>query len=112
MSNIVLSKDADYLICLIYKYYLDLRDNGVSKSDAKTLGDSKNVHQNIIPEWSFADTDETCRELINKNLLDNRIYVDNYCGFMRLSDDGIIYMENRFKNGFSELTDFIAKFIP
>ena len=33
MSNITLSKDADYLICIIYKYYLELRDNGFSKSD-------------------------------------------------------------------------------
>lgn len=112
MNNIQLSKDADYLICLIYKYYLELRDNGFSKTDAKSLGDSHDVNEKIIPEWSFDDTDDTCRELIRKDLLDNRIYVDNYCGFMQLSDKGIIYMENRFKNGFKEVTDFIAKFIP
>lgn len=112
MSNIVLSKDADYLICLIYKNYLQLRKNGCSKSDAKILGNSQDVNTKIIPKWSFADTDDTCRELIKKQLLDNRIYVDNYCGYMSLSDEGIIYMENRFKNGLIEVTDFIAKFIP
>ena len=112
MSNIVLSKDADYLICLIYKYYLELHNNGISKSDAKKLGDSHDVNNKIIPKWSFEDTDDTCRELIKKGLLDNRIYVDNFCGFMQLSDEGIIYMENRFKNGLKEITDFIAKFIP
>ena len=112
MSNIVLSKDADYLICLIYKYYLELRDNGFSKSDAKSLGDSPDIQQKIIPEWSLEDTDDTCRELIRKGFLDNRLYIDNRCGYMRLSDEGIIYMENRFKNGFKEVTDFIAKFIP
>jgi len=26
MSNIQLSKDANYLICIIYKYYLELHD--------------------------------------------------------------------------------------
>ena len=112
MSNIQLSKDADYLICLIYKRYIEIRDNGISKSDAKTIGDSHDVHKNIVPEWSFEDTDDTCRELINKGLLDNRIYVDDICGYMSLSDDGIVYMENRFKNGLKEITDFIAKFIP
>lgn len=112
MSDIQLSRDADYLICLIYKRYLELHDNGICKSDAKSIGDSHDVHQNIVPEWSFEDTDDTCRELINNGLLDNRIYMDNYCGYMNLSDNGIIYMENRFKNGFKELTDFIAKFIP
>lgn len=112
MSEIVLTKDADYLICLIYKYYLELRQNGISKSEAKSLGSSRDVNTDIIPEWSFNDTDDTCRELINKNLLTNRIYMDNYCGYMTLSDEGIIYMENRFKNGFKQLTDFIAKFIP
>ena len=112
MSDIQLSKDADYLICLIYKHYLELRDNGISKSDAKILGNSQEVNQNIIPEWSLEDTDDTCRELIKNDLLDNRIYMDNYCGYMNLSDNGIVYMENRFKNGFKEVTDFIAKFIP
>lgn len=112
MSDIQLSKDADYLICLIYKYYLELRDNGIPKSDAKILGDSQNVNQNIIPEWSFEDTDDTCRELIKKKLLDNRIYMDNYCGYMNLSDDGIIYMENRFKNGLKEVIKFLTNFIP
>lgn len=112
MSNIQLSKDADYLICLIYKHYLELRNNGISKSNAKTIGDSHDAHQNIIPEWSFEDVDDTCRELIKKGLLDNRVYVDNICGYMSLSDNGIVYMENRFKNGFKEVVDFISKFIP
>ena len=70
MSDIQLSKDADYLICLIYKHYLELRDNGISKSDAKILGNSQEVNQNIIPEWSLEDTDDTCRELIKNDLLD------------------------------------------
>lgn len=112
MSNIQLSKDADYLICLIYKHYLELRDNGISKSDSKVLGDSQKVNQDIIPEWSFEDTDDTCRELINKGLLDNRIYVDNICGSMSLSDNGIVYMERRLGNKISKIIDYISKLKP
>ena len=29
-----------------------------------------------------------------------------------VEDPAIIYMENRFKNGLKEVTDFISKFIP
>ena len=29
-----------------------------------------------------------------------------------ITDDGIIYLENRFKNNMQEATDFITKFIP
>lgn len=50
MSEILLSRDADYLICLIYKYYLDLHDNGIPKSQAKLLGSSENINNNIIPD--------------------------------------------------------------
>ena len=112
MSDIQLSKDADYLICLIYKRYIEMRNNGISKSDAKTIGDSHDAHENIVPEWSFEDTDDTCRELINKGLLDNRIYVDDICGYMSLSDDGIVYMENRLGNKISKIIDYISKLKP
>lgn len=33
-------------------------------------------------------------------------------GDFLLTNNAIIYMEKRFKNGLIELTDFIAKFIP
>ena len=112
MSDIQLSRDADYLICLIYKRYLELHDNGICKSDAKSIGDSHDVHQNIVPEWSFEDTDDTCRELINNGLLDNRIYMDNICGSMSLSDNGIVYMERRLGNKISKIINYISKLKP
>ena len=108
MSNIQLSKDADYLICLIYKYYLELHDNGISKSQARFLGSSESINHNIIPEWSFDDVDDTCRELDRANLL-SIMYADNICYKIILNDDAIIYMENRFKNGLSDLLDYFQK---
>lgn len=108
MNSIELSKDADALICLIYKHYLELRSAGNSKSTAKLLDSSKDIHKNIIPEWSFEDVDDTCRELHRQNLL-NISYYDDICAIVELTDNGIVYMENRFSNKFKNLLDYIDK---
>ena len=46
-------------------------------------------------------------ELKNNDFI--KLYIE---GSFILTSNAIIYMENRFKNGLVELTDFIAKFIP
>lgn len=107
MSNLKLSKDADALICLIYKHYLDLRNDGISKSEAKLLGSSENLNTIIIPEWSFDDVDDTCRELDRANFL-SIIYASDTCSEIFLTDDGIVYMENRFQDKIKNLIDYIA----
>lgn len=71
MSNIQLSRDADYLICQIYKYYLELRDNGISKSEAKSIKSLEDIHY-LVSNWSLDDIHETCLELANKNLLSRK----------------------------------------
>lgn len=111
MSDIQLTKDSEKLICSLYKNYLEQRKNGISKANAKCFGSSHNIHENIVPEWTFEDVDETCREL-NRNSFLNVSYYDDICGIVILSDNAIVYMENRFKNGIKEVSDFISKFIP
>lgn len=108
MSDIKISKDADALICLIYKYYLESRNNGIDKSKAKFLGSSERINNNIIPAWSFENVEETCRELSRNSLLDIQYY-DNVCGIVYLSDNGIVYMENRFPDKLKTLIDYIDK---
>ena len=107
MSDLKLSKDADALICLIYKDYLDKRNSGISKSDAKMFGSSENIHNKIIPEWSLDDVDDTCRELDRSNFL-SILYASNTCSEIFLTDDGIVYMENRFQDKIKNLIDYIA----
>lgn len=111
MSDVKLSKDADTLICLIYKYYLELCGTGIPKSKAKFLGSSHEIHENIIPEWNFDDVDSTCNELGKNQLLDISPY-NNICGIVNLSDNGIVYMENRFSDKIEKVVDYISKFIP
>lgn len=112
MSNLVLSKDADYLICLIYKHYLELRDNGFSKSEAKKINSLEDTHY-LITDWSLDDIHETCLELSNKNLLSKeKPYIDEEYSRFSVSDEGIIYMENRFSNKINKIVDYIIKLKP
>ncbi|MCM1213281.1 MAG: hypothetical protein NC331_11485 [Lachnospiraceae bacterium] len=94
----------------MYKEYLKNRKSGMSKPDAKMFGSSHAIHEDLLPKWSFEDVDETCRELSRSELL-HCDWGDNIACRVTLSDTGIIYMENRFKNGLEEITDFISKLI-
>lgn len=105
-----LTKDSDRLICLLYKDYLERRKSGESKSIARTFGSSHDIHNRLVPDQIFDDVDDTCRELSRAGLLDC-MWADNIAYFVTISDDGIIYMENRFKNGLMSVVDFLTKFI-
>lgn len=104
-----LTKDAKRLICLLYNDYLQKLKHGSSKSDAKFFGSSHNIHQTLCPNLLFEDVDDTCRELSRAGFI-NCLWADNIAYSVHLSDDGIIYMENRFKKGLLDVTDFITKF--
>lgn len=108
MSEIKLTKDSDALICALYKEYLQKRKDGIPKGDAKCFGGAEYIHRTIVPKWSLGDTEETLWELHRAGLLvckpaDNTVY------FAILADDGIVYMENRFKDGISEVLGHIEK---
>lgn len=105
-----LSKDADKLICLLYKHYLEQRKANVSKSNARAFGSSHNIHESFCPDWLFEDVDDTCRELSRAGLL-NCIWADNIAYDVSFSDQAVIYMEKRFENNLNKLIDFISKFI-
>ena len=95
MSNVQLSKDNDFLICNLYKNYLEQTKNGIPKSKARWLGSSDKIQENLIKDWSKEDVATACWELHSKGLLKcspgNNIAYTTY-----LTDEGIIYMENRF----------------
>jgi hypothetical protein len=106
--NVELTKDADTLICLLYKAYIEKRESGVSKANAKSFGGSDNIHQSIVPSWPFDDVDETCRELDRAGLL-NCQYADNIVYFANLPNESITYMEGRFGRKLGNVLDYIKK---
>ena len=106
-TNMHLTKDQDFLICQIYKMYLQSVKSGNSKVDSKRFSSDFYLKSDKLAKWNKQDLMMTLRELGVKNLV--HIYVG---GSFYITDEGIYYMENRFKNGLDEVTDFIAKFIP
>lgn len=104
-----LTKESDALLCLLYKEFLQRIRSGTSRSDAKELGGSDDIQRDIAPKWSFDDVDELCRELHRVGLLDV-FYAADVAYIVRLSDDGIIYMENRFKDGLLDVLSYLKQF--
>lgn len=102
-----LTKDADKVICCIYKEYLEKRKSGMSKSQAKEF--DGNFYRNVkaLSKWNDADVSDTLQELHDKKLIFKNVFGD-----FELLDSAVTYMENRFKKGLEEITDFISKFIP
>lgn len=106
--DIELTKDSDYLICFLYKNYLQKRNSGIPKSQAKNVGSAEDIRQEIFPKWSLDDVEETCRELARVDML-HCFNADNTIYMAILSDNAIIYMENRFENKVNKVIDYIAK---
>ena len=108
MSTPSLTKDADALICAIYKTYLQRRKSGNSKGQAKALGGAAQVQAGIVPKWPLPDVEDTLLELDCVGLL-SCFGADDTVYDATLSDTGIIYMENRFKNGLKEVLDYLEQ---
>lgn len=111
MSDINLSKDNDLLICILYKHFLEKVKDGSSKSEARWFGSSDEIQENLLTNWSKDDVATACWELHSKGLL-KCSPGDDIAYTTYLTDDGIIYMENRFANKINKIIDYISKFIP
>jgi len=94
MSEIKLTKDADALICVLYKRYLQNQKARVSEDIARSFGGSDSIQSALMHKWNIADIDETCRELHNAGLL-NCFFIDNTVGEAELTNKGIAYMKGR-----------------
>lgn len=98
-----LTKDADKVICCIYKEYLEKRKSGISKSEAKKFDGNFYREVKALSKWDSVDVSDTLQELHNKEYIKK-----NILGNFSLLDSAVVYMENRFKNGLNEVMDFIS----
>jgi len=108
MGEIILTKDSDALLCALYKEYMQKRKAGVSKRSAKCFGNAKHIQSIIVPKWDIGDIEETCWELARKGFL-LCLSANNTIHMASLGDEGIIYMENRFRSGLDEVLDYLEK---
>lgn len=102
-----LTKDADKLVSSMYKSYLEKRKSGVSKNSAGYFELTELTSYKCCSKWSegdiFACLCEIKAEGLGEAFQDKSFQVNNHF---------VAHMENRFKNGLIEVTDFIAKLIP
>ena len=102
-----LTRDADKLVCSMYKSYLEKRDAGFSKVNARIFELPEIQSYKLCAKWSVQDIKATVSEL-QKAGFGTMYYSGGFCA----DETFIIYMENRFKNGAKEVLEFIGKFIP
>jgi hypothetical protein len=107
--EIKLTKDADNLIRLMYKAYLERRKNGIDKSQARYFGDADTIHKDICPNQNVNDVIENSLELIAAELLESTRYISSVIGETSLSDVGIVFMESHFPRGLEQLLEFGKK---
>lgn len=102
LLNIQLTKSTDKVLCQLYKEYLSRIKNNISKSNALVF-DTTSISQ----LFENQDIDFEISELKKNSLIEAWI-----TGEVLLRSEAIVYMENRFKNGIIEITDFISKLKP
>lgn len=103
-----LSKDADTLLCLLYKKYCESRRDGLPISDASYFGDDEAIHRNIAPNWLLEDISDLCWVLNMSGLLDVQPG-DDKANDVTITDAGISYLQHRFPKGLSQLLKFISE---
>lgn len=106
--NLRITHDADAFICVLYREYLSARKSGETIERAQYFEDDISIQTRFFPKWHLADITHLCFYLEEKGLLDV-FEGDDRAYRVCLSDDGIVYMESRFPDGFSQVLAAIAK---
>ena len=99
-----MTKDADKLLCCVYKTYLERRNSCMSKEDSRYFENDFYKSDSHLSSWSYDDIDDTLNELKRIGYVKKSV-----TGSFELLDESVEYMENRFKNGLTEVLDIISK---
>lgn len=106
-----LTKDQEKLLCLLYKDYLEKRKSGKPIRESNYFGDSNDIRNKHLPDWTDDDASDICWDLCRADIL----YCapgDNLANEVSLTSNAISMMENRFKDGLMEVIDVISKLVP
>lgn len=107
MAEVTLTNEADYLLCSIYKGYLEKRKSGVFREDAVIFGNAETVQEDYAQLWPVNDIEDAVRELSRANLV-ACMWADNTFWRGCLTTGAIVYMENRFQNNLDKLLQRIT----
>lgn len=101
-----LTKLADKVICCIYKEFLERRKNGESLSDSGHFESDFYTSIPFLSKMQESDIDTVLQELRKNGYIKLSII-----GSFRLTDDGLIYMENRFGDKAETVLEWINKIV-
>lgn len=90
--------------CAKYIGYLTRTKDGEARVNARDFSNIKMWENILFEDCQTEDVLDGLIELANAKMIE--LYISN--GFV-VETNAIIYMENRFKNGLSEVLDFIGK---
>lgn len=102
-----LTKDADEMLCVLYREYIERREQGMSKSSAKGFAHPELLQQALFPEWYLEDISDTLSELHKAGYI--HLYVESS---FRLEDAAIVYMEGRFGRNLDKILSYISVLRP
>ncbi len=102
--DIQMTNSTRAFLCLIYKEYLNRLQNGATQREACDFESPKKRIDNFLPNAKNPDIVIALAELKQKGLISLRIRN----GF-HLTSEAIIYMENLFPGGLSDLIAGIHK---
>ena len=98
------NKDGDKLLSIIYKSFLERRKQGFSKADAAFFEDGYFSSDTYLSKWNVDDLLDAIGHL-HDLVMFKRYKNDNF----KLTEMGINYMENRFKDRLDSIIDYISK---
>lgn len=105
-----LTKEQKHLLISMYKEVLN-RQPALSSEKSNYFNNSDEIKNLFLPDLSSEYVSDLCWKLESKG------YIicfpgDDLANDIQLSDDTIIYMENRFKNGLKDVIAFLSNFLP
>lgn len=107
MQDILLTNEADFMLCTLYNAYLEKRKADMPRQKAVRFKNPDSIQEEFLPQWSTDDIIDIAWELSRNNLVSCR---KGDAGFtlLMLTTDAIVYMENRFENNMDKLLQRIA----
>lgn len=94
-ENNRLTRDADYLLCILYHAYCERRKNGSSIEEASLFGGSEEIQHDYARELPTHDIDAVAKQLEKAGML-NCLIADLALCECEITPEGIAYMEHRF----------------
>ncbi len=105
--DIELTQNAEYLLCVLYKAYVERSKSDELADVAEYFGGSEDIKQDYIPDWTTDKIDKAAWELSNNGLLAVQPGDNTICQ-SALTHIGIAYMEHRFGHKLDTLLQRLA----